>query len=334
LYMDGERMITETSGAVRHVFDGSLSATGQFPLTSEAISVFQVNMGKLCNQSCRHCHVDAGPERSEVMSRQTMDLCLEVLNREKYPTVDITGGAPEMNPHYRWFVKSCVDLGCHVKTRTNLTILVEDGYDDLPAFLAENGVEVIASMPCYLPDTVERQRGRGAFLKSIEALKKLNSMGYGIEGSGLTLNLVYNPAGDFIPPAQKAIEADFRSELKKRYGITFSNLFTIINMPVGRFLKFLEDSGNLEKYMKRLRDAYNPSAAANAMCRHTLSVGWDGSLYDCDFNQMLNLKCDHGAPDHIKHFDAKRLGVRKIITGLHCFGCTAGAGSSCTGTVV
>lgn len=314
-------------------FDDSLKATGQFPLTSEGISTFQINMGKLCNQSCRHCHVDAGPDRTEVMSKETMELCLEVLRSEKYPIVDITGGSPEMNPHYRWFVKSCAALGCHVKTRTNLTILREDGYEDLPAFLAENMVEVIASLPCYLPDTAERQRGRGTFYNSIEALKELNSLGYGIDG-GPVLNLVYNPCGAFLPPAQQTIEADFRRELKKRYGVTFSNLFTITNMPVGRFLKFLEDSGNLERYTRRLQDVYNPSAATKVMCRHTLSVGWDGSLYDCDFNQMLDLKCDHGAPDHIRYFDGKRLSVRKIVTGLHCYGCTAGAGSSCTGTVV
>lgn len=315
-------------------FDASLKETGQFPLISESIQTLQINMGRLCNQACKHCHVDAGPERKEVMSMETMELCLEVLRREKYPAVDITGGAPEMNPHYRWFVKSCVETGSHVKTRTNLTILVEDGYEDLPAFLAENGVEVIASMPCYLPDTVERQRGKGAFTKSIQALKNLNSIGYGTEGGALALNLVYNPSGDFVPPAQKAIEADFRRELKKRYGVTFSNLFAITNMPIGRFLKSLKDSGNLEKYTKRLRDAYNPSAAANAMCRHTLSVGWNGSLYDCDFNQMLGLGCSYGAPAYIKDFDAKSLDARRIVTGLHCYGCTAGAGSSCTGTVV
>lgn len=182
-------------------FDGSLRATGHYPLTSEGISTFQINMGKLCNQSCKHCHVDAGPDRTEAMLKETMELCLEVLRSERYPTVDITGGAPEMNPRYRWFVKSCAALGCHVKTRTNLTILVEEGYGHLPAFLAENKVEVIASLPCYLPDTVERQRGRGAFPKSIDALKKLNSLGYGMEGGGLTLNLVYNPCGAFLPPA-------------------------------------------------------------------------------------------------------------------------------------
>jgi len=314
-------------------FDASLKETGLFPLTSECIQTFQVNMGRRCNQSCRHCHVDAGPQRSEVMSRETMEMCLEVLNREKYPTVDITGGAPEMNHHYKWFVMRCVDLGCHVKTRTNLTILLDDGYEDIAEFLAENRVEVIASLPCYLPDNVERQRGKGTFSKSIEALKKLNSLGYGIDG-GLVLNLVFNPSGAFFPPAQHAIEADFRRELQKRYGVTFTNLFTITNMPLGRFLKFLKDSGNLEEYSRRLQEAHNPSAAEKVMCRHTLSVGWDGSLYDCDFNLTLDLKCDHGAPVHLKDFDRDSLNKRRIVTGFHCYGCTAGAGSSCTGTVV
>lgn len=315
-------------------FDASLKETGQFPLASVGIQTFQINLGKLCNQACKHCHVDAGPYRKEVMSKETMELCLKVLRREKYPIVDMTGGAPEMNPHYRWFIRSCVGIGCHVKTRTNLTILLEQGYEGLPEFLAENKVEVVASLPYYLPENAERQRGKETFFKSIEALKKLNSLGYGMEGGELMLNLVYNPCGAFFPPAQKAIEADFRMELRKRYGVIFTNLFTITNMPVGRFLTFLKHSGNLGKYMKRLQDAYNPSAAANAMCRQTLSIGWDGSLYDCDFNQMLGLGCNHGAPSHIKDFDGKSLDARRIVTGLHCYGCTAGAGSSCAGTVV
>lgn len=288
-------------------------------------------MGRLCNQACKHCHVDAGPNRKEIMSKETMEMCLEVLRREKYPTVDVTGGAPEMNPDYRWFIRSCAAIGCHVKTRTNLTILLEDGYKDLPEFFAEKRVEVIASLPYYLPDTTDRVRGKEVFTASIEVLKILNSAGYGTEGSGLILNLVYNPCGAFLPPSQKAIEADFRRELKKRYGITFTNLFTITNMPVGRFLK---DSGNLERYMDHLVASYNPSAAANVMCRQTLSVSWDGFLYDCDFNQMLGLGCNHGAPAHIKDFDGKSLDARRIVTGPHCYGCTAGAGSSCTGTVV
>ncbi|MEK7774149.1 MAG: arsenosugar biosynthesis radical SAM (seleno)protein ArsS [Deltaproteobacteria bacterium] len=314
-------------------FDLSLEEARLFPLASTGISVFQVNMGRLCNMACRHCHVDAGPERTEVMSKETMQECLKVIRREKYPVVDITGGAPEMNPWYRWFVKGCSEAGARVKTRTNLTVLLEEGRGDLPRFFAENSVEVIASMPYFLKDTVDRQRGEGAFSSSIEALKLLNSEGYGMEGGRLALNLVYNPCGAYLPPRQKAVEADFRREMKRRHGISFTNLFTITNMPIGRFLKFLKESGNMTGYMERLGASYNPVAAANVMCRRTISAGWDGALYDCDFNQMIGIRCGYGAPSHIKDFDAGRLNQRRIATGPHCYGCTAGAGSSCTGTV-
>ncbi len=312
-------------------FDESLKESGQYPLTSSGIEVFQVNMGKVCNQACRHCHVDAGPKRTEVMSGRVMELCLEVIRKERFPVIDITGGAPEINPGFRRFVKDCAGLGCRVMTRTNLTVLLEKGHGDLPGFFEANGVEIIASLPYFLAETTDRQRGAGVFDASIKALKKLNSIGYGIEGSGLILNMVYNPCGAFLPPSQKAIEADFRRELKKRHGISFTNLFTITNLPVGRFLRFLKDSGNLARYIERLRDSYNSSAARNVMCRETLSVSWDGYLYDCDFNQMLGLKCDHGAPCRIEDFDGKKLARRRIVTGAHCYGCTAGAGSSCTG---
>ncbi len=312
-------------------FDESLKRANLYPLTSSGITLFQVNMGRLCNQACRHCHVDAGPKRTEVMSGAVMSLILDILKKERHPVVDITGGAPEMNPGFMSFVESCVDIGCRVKTRTNLTILNEDGYEDLPEFFAENKAEVIASLPYFLPDSADRMRGSGVFDSSIKALLKLNSLGYGMEGTGLILDIVYNPCGAFLPPAQKAVEMDFRRELKKRHNISFTNLFTITNMPVGRFLKFLKDSGNLERYMERLYKAYNSTAAANVMCRNTLSIGWGGALYDCDFNQMLGLKCDHGAPDHLKDFDIKKLAARHIVTGPHCYGCTAGGGSSCSG---
>lgn len=312
-------------------FDESLKESGQYPLISSGIEVFQINMGRVCNQACRHCHVEAGPKRTEIMPGSIIELCLEIIKKEKFPVIDITGGAPEMNPGFRGLVKNCVSAGCHVKTRTNLTILLDEGYEDLPQFFAENRVELIASLPYFLAETTDRQRGAGIFDSSIRALKKLNSLGYGVDGSGLILNIVYNPCGAFLPPSQKAIEADFRRELKKRYGVSFTSLFTITNLPVGRFFKFLKDSGNLKLYMERLRDSYNPAAARNVMCKETISVGWDGSLYDCDFNQMLGLKCDHGAPGHLKDFDGKKLIMRRIVTGPHCYGCTAGAGSSCTG---
>lgn len=314
-------------------FDSALKASSIFPLVSSGITNFQVNMGQVCNQACRHCHAEAGPQRRESMPDGIIDACLGVLKNGRYPVVDITGGAPEMNPGYRRFVLECAALGLKVKTRSNLTILLEKGNEDLPRFYADNNVEVIASLPYFLEATVDRQRGKGIFSASIEALKRLNEAGYGMEG-GLTLNLVFNPCGAYLPPPQKSIEADFRKELMKRHGIMFSNLFTITNMPIGRFLKFLKDSGNLSKYFSRLASSYNPAAAANVMCRNTLSVGWDGALYDCDFNQMLGLKCGYGAPQDIADFDPEKLDRRTIVTGAHCYGCTAGAGSSCTGSVV
>jgi len=313
-------------------FDRSLVSSELFPLVASGIEVFQVNMGMRCNQACRHCHVEAGPSRPEVMGPAALDACLELVKRERFPVVDITGGAPEMNPGYRRFVEGCASTGAKVKTRTNLTILLEEGYGSLPSFWAENRIEVIASFPYYLEDVFDRQRGRGSFAGSIEALKMLNASGYGAL-DGLVLNLVYNPCGAFLPPKQKAIEADFRRELERRHNLRFTNLFTLTNMPVGRFLDFLRSSGNLDRYMERLQKSYNPAAAANVMCRNTLSVGWDGGLYDCDFNQMLGLRCDHGSPDDIRRFNAAALGERRIVTGAHCFGCTAGAGSSCTGSV-
>lgn len=314
-------------------FDSALEASGRYPLTSTGITVFQVNMGRLCNMSCRHCHVAAGPGRTEAMAPETIKVCLGVLEARRYPVLDITGGAPEMNPGYRELVTGARALGIRVMTRTNLTILLERGFEDLPAFFAANKVEVVASLPYYLASTADTQRGAGTFAASVEAIRRLNGAGYGQEGSSLELNLVYNPCGAFLPPSQKAIEADFRRELAKRHGLSFSRLFTITNMPVGRFLKFLEGSGNLKRYMERLECSYNGAAADNVMCKETLSVGWDGSLYDCDFNQMLKEKCDHGAPSHINDFDAAALEKRRIVTGPHCYGCTAGAGSSCTGAV-
>ncbi len=326
--------VSGASEEASNPFERSLGESNLFPLMSEGISVFQVNMGKVCNQACKHCHVGAGPGRTESMSGHIVDECLKVLKSRRYPTLDITGGAPEMNPDYRRLVETASSFGINVKTRTNLTVLIEDGYRDLPAFLANNAVEVVASLPYFSADTTDRQRGGGVFEASIEALRALNSVGYGVEGSGLKLFLVYNPCGAFLPPPQRAIEADFRKELKKRHGVSFTGLFTITNMPVGRFLDFLNVSGNLPGYMERLKSSYNPAAALNVMCRNTISVAWDGSLYDCDFNQMLGLKCAFGVPDHITEFDHERLSVRRIVTGPHCYGCTAGAGSSCTGAVV
>lgn len=314
-------------------FDIALKETNLYPLTSSGIKVFQINMGKLCNQACRHCHVEAGPDKKEIMTKETMEMCLEALRKGRYPVVDITGGAPEMNPDYRWFVKECRELGRTIKTRTNLTILTENGYSDMPDFFKDNKVEIAASLPYYLESTTDTQRGGGVFKKSIEVLKMLNRVGYGIEGTGLTLNLVYNPCGAYLPPSQKSLEMDFKRELKRRYGISFNSLFTITNMPIGRFFKFLRDSNNFVQYTERLQSSYNPAAAVSVMCREIVSIGWDGGIYDCDFNQMLGIRCNHGAPDHLRSFEPAQLDKRRIVTGFHCYGCTAGAGSSCTGAM-
>ncbi|MFQ6113531.1 MAG: arsenosugar biosynthesis radical SAM (seleno)protein ArsS [bacterium] len=314
-------------------FDEELEKSGLHPLTAAGVETFQVNIGKMCNQTCKHCHVDAGPDRKEIMTKETMGDCLAVLEKTDIPTVDLTGGAPEMNPHFKWFVTEIRKLQRHVIVRSNLTILVTKSFADYPAFFKENQLEVVSSLPYYLADNTDAQRGEGVFDKSIQALKQLNELGYGQPESELVLNLVYNPVGAFLPPKQEAIEADYKRELKQRYGVVFNNLYTITNMPINRFLDYLVRSRNYNRYMNRLHASYNPNAAMNVMCRRTISVSWDGYLYDCDFNQMLNLTVDHGAPTHIKDFDFKKLASRRIVTGQHCYGCTAGAGSSCGGAI-
>lgn len=315
-------------------FDETLRGAGIGALHATGITTLQINVGKLCNQTCRHCHVDAGPDRTEVMSRETAELCIQALAKTDIPTVDITGGAPELYPQFRWLVEEATRLGRHVIDRCNLTILLLPSQGDLADFLARHRVEIIASLPYFRSSQTDAQRGNGVFEKSIEALRRLNAAGYGEDGSGLQLNLVYNPVGAFLPPKQEAIEAQFRKELARRYGVRFNRLYTIVNMPISRFLEFLLESGNYEGYMERLASAFNPAAVAGVMCRHTLSVGWDGTLYDCDFNQMLDLPVKSPLPRHIRDFDPKKLDGRPIVTGNHCYGCTAGAGSSCGGSVV
>lgn len=323
------------SQAGRHKpFEQSLAESGLYPLCANGISVLQLNLGKLCNQTCRHCHVDAGPERREVMSQETMQLCLDFLARTDIPTVDITGGAPEMNPHFRWLVRQVRGLDRHVIDRCNLTILLAPGYEDLPEFLAEQKVEIVASLPCYLEENTDAQRGQGVFEKSLAALRRLNALGYGQPNSPLQLTLVYNPLGPSLPPAQSTLEAAYRRELARRYGIVFHRLYTITNMPISRFLEDLLSRGQLEEYMQKLIVSYNPAAAAGVMCRTTLSVGWDGRLYDCDFNQMLQLGLAPDWPQHIREANPDRLAQRRITTGQHCYGCTAGNGSSCQGAVL
>jgi radical SAM/Cys-rich protein len=316
------------------LFEQALRPHGEVPLQAVGIEVLQVNLGKLCNQTCRHCHVDAGPDRREIMSRETVDQCLEAFRRSKIPTLDITGGAPELNPHFRHLVREARRLNRRIIDRSNLTILLAPGFTDLPEFLADHRVEVVASLPCYLEENCDRQRGSGVFKRSIEALQRLNELGYGRPESQLSLTLVYNPTGASLPPNQENLEANYRSELSDRYCIEFTRLITITNMPISRFLDDLLASREYERYMRRLVDAFNPATVDGVMCRTTLSVDWQGRLFDCDFNQMLDLEVAPGIPQHIRDFDLDELAKRRIVTRRHCFGCTAGAGSSCQGSIV
>ena len=314
-------------------FRQKMAEAGLFPLRPVAPAVLQINVGKMCNQVCKHCHVDAGPDRKEIMTRETMQLCLDALARTDIPTVDLTGGAPEMNPDFRWFVEEISQLGRKVLVRCNLTIIVANKkYHDLPEFFKKHGVEVVSSLPFYSADKTDRQRGDGVFADSIKALQMLNAVGYGQPGSDLVLNLVYNPAGAFMPGPQAALEQQFKRALLKDFGIVFNSLFAITNLPISRFLDYLVESGNYAGYMEKLVNAFNPTAATGVMCRDTISVGWDGGLYDCDFNQMLDLHVA-STNQHIRDFDAAALAQRPIVVNEHCYGCTAGAGSSCGGTV-
>ena len=315
-------------------FQQKLAKSNLYPLTPANLEIFQVNIGKMCNQACTHCHVDAGPDRKEIMTIETMQQCLDALrNNPTLKTVDLTGGAPEMNPAFRWFVEEIKKLERHIIVRCNLTIILANKkYNDLPQFYKQHNVEVVSSLPCYTQGTTDRQRGNGVFEYSIKALQMLNEVGYGIEGTGLILNLVYNPGGAFLPPSQEALKKEYKLVLAEKYNISFNNLFAIANLPISRFLDYLLTSGNYEAYMEKLVNAYNPAAALNVMCRNTISVGWNGLLYDCDFNQMLDLKVDITS-NHISEFNIQKLNSREIITGQHCYGCTAGAGSSCGGAV-
>ena len=316
-------------------FRKQLESHNAFPLKPSKIEIFQMNVGYMCNQTCKHCHVDAGPDRKEIMSREDMQACLDIFEKHSIPTIDITGGAPEMNPHFRWFVEEASRIGVkEIIVRSNLTILLANKkYHDLAEFFAKHKVRVISSLPYYQSGKTDAQRGDGVFSKSIEALQRLNSVGYGKEGSGLILDLVYNPAGAFLPGSQAQLEGEFKRNLAKDFGIVFNQLFAITNLPISRFLEYLIASENYEDYMEKLVDAFNPAAVDGVMCKNTISVDWQGNLYDCDFNQMLDLKVDKKAGQHISNFDLKKLEEREILISQHCYGCTAGAGSSCQGTV-
>lgn len=315
-------------------FAKKLKETNQFPLRPKKLEILQINLGYMCNQVCAHCHVDAGPDRKEIMTIETMQQCLEVIKKTEAHTLDLTGGAPEMNPNFRWFVEEAAKAGIKdFIVRSNLTIIrANKKYYDLPEFFKKHNVHVVSSMPHWTRGKTDKQRGDGVFDKSIKALQMLNDIGYGVAGSNLKLDLVYNPSGAFLPGDQMALESDFKKALKDDFNIDFHNLFAITNLPISRFLDYLIASENYEDYMYSLVEAYNPAAVKNVMCTNTLSVSWDGNLYDCDFNQMLNLKVNSKVK-HIADYNEELLQDRDIIINQHCYGCTAGAGSSCQGVV-
>ena len=315
-------------------FAKKIAATNQFPLRPKKLEILQINMGYMCNQVCAHCHVDAGPDRKEIMTKKTMQECLNVIKKTGAHTLDLTGGAPEMNPNFRWFVEEAAKLGINdFIVRSNLTIIrANKKFHDLPEFFKKHTIHVVSSMPHWTRGKTDKQRGDGVFDKSIQALQELNAVGYGIPGSDLKLDLVYNPSGAFLPGNQKALENDFKKALREEFNINFNSLFAITNLPISRFLDYLIASENYDDYMYALVEAYNPEAVKNVMCTNTLSVSWDGWLFDCDFNQMLNLKVASKV-NHISAYNEKLIQNRNIIINQHCYGCTAGAGSSCQGVV-
>jgi radical SAM/Cys-rich protein len=314
---DFEKQITESAG------NG---------LRSLKIETLQVNLGLRCNQQCKHCHLEASVHRPEMMEWPTMQSVLRAARSAGCQRVDLTGGAPELNLHFRKFVTALRQQDHQVQVRTNLTVLLEPGLEDMAEFLREHQVQLAASLPCYLEENVQAQRGIGVYEKSIAAIKRLNALGYGSE-SGLALNLVYNPGGPFLPPPQKVLEEDYRRELGARFGISFTRLLTITNMPLGRFRAELSRQNQEQDYLRLLRKSFNPQTVGGLMCRQQISVGWDGTLYDCDFNLALGLPVNHGAPNHIRSFSPAELRMRRIVTGEHCFACTAGSGSSCGGAL-
>lgn len=314
-------------------FERALASAGRSPLVPSKLEVFQINLGRLCNMTCRHCHVDAGPDRAhEVMSRETIEACLAALDRTDCHTVDVTGGAPELNPNFRDLVDECVRRGKHVIDRCNLTVLLLPRHHDLPSWLGERGVEVVCSLPHVRRSGTDAQRGTGTFERSIAALRLLNAAGYGDGDPKRVLTIVTNPIGAFLAPPQAATEREWKSELANRHDVRFDRLIALNNMPISRFLEWLVDSGNLETYLRRLVASFNTATIDGLMCRNTISVSWDGRVFDCDFNQMLDLEtAPPGRFPHIRDFDPAAFASRRIVTARHCFGCTAGCGSSCRG---
>ncbi len=313
-------------------FEKQITGINSDGLHSLEIGTLQVNLGLRCNQQCIHCHLEASPNRTEAMEWPTMELVTDVAKEVRCQLIDLTGGSPELNPSFRRFVAALRKEGLPLQVRTNLTVLLEPGMEDMPEFFREYQIQIAASMPCYLEENVCAQRGKGVYEKSITAIKRLNALGYGSD-PGLPLNLIYNPGGSFLPPPQSVLEEDYQRELGSRFGVTFTHLLTITNMPVGRFRTELVRQNEEEHYLGLLRKSFNLQTVSGLMCRHQISVGWDGTLYDCDFNLALKLPVDHGAPNHLRYFDQSELFTRRIVTGDHCFGCTAGSGSSCQGAL-
>ena len=317
-------------------FDTAIAEVAGNGLRTVGVEIFQINLGKLCNMTCRHCHVDAGPDRwQEIMDLETVDQCLKALDLTDAHTVDLTGGAPELNPHFRYLVDECVARGKKVIDRCNLTVLLLPRNRDLPEFFADRGVEVVCSLPHHRRRNTDAQRGNGTYEKSITALRRLNAAGYGQGDPKRLLTLMVNPVGVVLTGDQCSMEREWKRGLERNHGITFDRLIALNNMPISRFLEWLADSGNLERYMELLVNSFNPATVGGLMCRNTLSIAWDGSVYDCDFNQMLDLGSRvNGSPSlHISELEREHFEGRRIVTGRHCFGCTAGAGSSCGGAL-
>ncbi|PKN89048.1 MAG: radical SAM protein [Deltaproteobacteria bacterium HGW-Deltaproteobacteria-1] len=312
-------------------FAGKIREIHKSPLTAKGIDILQINMGRLCNLTCRHCHVEAGPHRTEIMERPVLAKCLEILHAFPISTIDITGGAPEMNPHLEWFITEAARLNRRLIVRSNLTVLFEEPYRHFIDVFTRNKVEIVTSLPDHLAAKSDRQRGSGVFRKVIAALHELNVRGYGMPDSGLCIDIVHNPVGAYLPGPQVALAHEYRERLFAEQGIRFNQLFCLTNLPIGRYLEYLIESDNFEDYISALCHSFNPAAVDNVMCLTTLSVGWNGSLYDCDFNQMLGLTVNHGAPDNIMDFDIEKLRNREIVINNHCYGCVAGSGSSCQG---
>jgi radical SAM/Cys-rich protein len=314
-------------------FEQKIAALTGGGLYACLIETIQVNVGLLCNQECVHCHLGASPARTETMDWPIMEAILTTANQGDRPFIDITGGAPELNPHLCRFIEALRKDALRVQVRTNLTALLEAGQEKTATFFRDHRVQLVASLPCYSEREVRAQRGEGAFERSIQALRQLNSLGYGIDPA-LALNLVYNPGGPFLPPERSALEAEYRHQLDVQFGVFFTHLLTLTNMPVGRFRRNLNRKGQEEKYLGLLYDSFNERTIEKLMCRNQICVAWDGRLFDCDFNLALGQAVDHGAPDHIRDFNHKALSTRRIVTGPHCFGCTAGSGSSCGGALL